>query len=353
MKKKILVVEDDNNIRQNIVEYFLLHNFDVISSANGKLAYESAVNNKPDLIISDLLMPEMSGLELLIALKDNNETNLIPFILTTAKTEPKDVRTGMNYGADDYVTKPFQLNDLLNSVNTQLNKKDLINTYLHNEYEKSFEHWKQIANHELFTPINVIQNVFHLTTQHAALDDELENVFSTAISRLKRTISNLLLLSGVYQFSNNFVESSAVYLNAQLELILKEIVLQDKSGTIDRFKINLNTPDVFLFKEYYFLIIKELIDNAFRYSSPDTIIDIDVFIDTDNFVFKIINDNKINNNIPLSKNRAFSQIERKYYEQQGLGLGLYIVNRISDLFNCKFEIKQIDKHVECTWSARY
>lgn len=353
MKKKILVVEDDNTIRQNIVEYFLLHNFEVISAANGKLAYENAINNKPDLIISDLLMPEMTGLELLVALKENKETNLIPFILTTAKTDPKDVRTGMSYGADDYVTKPFDLKDLLNTVHTQLNKKDLINTYLHNEYEKSFVHWKQIANHELFTPINVIQNVFHLTTQHIELDDDLENVFSTAISRLKRTISNLLLLSGVYQFNNNYVESTSENFNKQLHLILKDILLHEKTATIDRFNINLKTPDSFLLKDYFFLIAKELIDNAIRYSPTESTVFIDVSIDADKFELKINNYNKINNNIPLTNYRAFTQIERKYNEQQGLGLGLYIVNRISDLFNCKFEIKQVENNVECTWSANY
>ncbi len=353
MKKKILVVEDENTIRQNIVEYFLLHNFEVISAANGKLAYENAINNKPDLIISDLLMPEMTGLELLVALKENKDTNLIPFILTTAKTDPKDVRTGMSYGADDYVTKPFDLKDLLNAVHTQLNKKELINTYLHNEYEKSFEHWKQVANHELFTPINVIQNVFHLTTKHAELDDDLENIFKTSISRLKRTISNLLLLSGVYQFNDDFIECCDKNLSNQLHLILKDVLLHEKIATIDRFNINLNIPETFFLKDYFYLIAKELIDNAIKYSPSESTVFIDVSIDPEKLTLKITNENKINNEILLTNNRAFSQIERKNNEQQGLGLGLYIVNRISDLFNCKFKIKQVDNNVECTWSANY
>ncbi len=202
MKRKVLVVEDDNTIRENVSEYLEIPYFEVLTADNDKKGYNTPFTEQPDIIISDIMKPEMSGLDMLIFLKKNPQTNLIPIVFTTAKADIKDVRKGMTLGADDYLTKSFEFKDLLSTINTQLRKK-IVNNYLNKEYEKSFQHWRSIANHELFTPINVIHNIFHITNQHSKLDHELKSIFDISITRLKRTISNLLLLSSVDQFSTN------------------------------------------------------------------------------------------------------------------------------------------------------
>jgi|LakMenE18May11ns_1017448.scaffolds.fasta_scaffold9959170_6 DNA-binding response OmpR family regulator len=351
-KNSILIVEDDELIRGNIVEYFEYNGFDVFESENGKLGLDAAKKNIPDVIITDIMMPEMTGLEMMKELKIDSSTNLIPVILITAKVESKDIREGMSIGAEDYITKPFDLQDLLAAVNTQIGKKKKINDHIHLEYTKSFEHWKNIANHELFTPINVIQNVYHLISKNSNVDDELDSIFRLSVSRLKRTISNLLLLSGVYQLETNFKYISVDTFKSQIDQIITEVLENEKKLVKSKFDIQFKLPENFFIKEYFYLIIREVLDNAYKFSPAETKAQVVFEIIDDSFVLTTNNKNKINNTIPINSARAFTQVERNSYEQQGLGLGLYIVNRISNMFKDQFDISQAAENVECIWKSK-
>ncbi|GAB4286613.1 MAG: hypothetical protein Fur0025_19310 [Oscillatoriaceae cyanobacterium] len=104
---KILVVEDSEEIRGNIIDLLEAEDFDVVGAENGRWGVEIAQQQKFDLIICDIMMPEMDGYDVIAQLRQNPETADIPFIFLTAKSERNDLRQGMNLGADDYVTKPF------------------------------------------------------------------------------------------------------------------------------------------------------------------------------------------------------------------------------------------------------
>ncbi len=352
MKHSVLIVEDDEIIRENIKEYLEINGFNVFESENGKEGLSIAKDSSPDVIVSDIMMPGMNGIEMISELKKDTNTSLIPVILITAKVESKDVREGMTVGADDYITKPFDLEDLLHAVNTQIAKKNKIHDHIHLEYTKSFEHWKNIANHELFTPINVIQNVYHLMSNQSNVDDELDGIFKLSVTRLKRTISNLLLLSGVFQIESNFKYTSVFDFRRQIDAIIADILDTEKELIPTKFEINYNLPEYFFMKEYFYLIIKEILDNANKFSKPGTNVKVDISIENDEFVFITTNQNKIDNSIPINNKRAFTQVERDSYEQQGLGLGLYIINRISTMFKDVFSITQKDEIVECVWKSK-
>jgi CRP-like cAMP-binding protein/CheY-like chemotaxis protein len=120
--KKILLIEDNPEVRENTSEILALANYDVITAPNGKVGVELASQNKPDLIICDIMMPELDGYGVLHILSKKPETASIPFIFLTAKTEKTDIRKGMTLGADDYLTKPFDDTDLLNAVEARLTK---------------------------------------------------------------------------------------------------------------------------------------------------------------------------------------------------------------------------------------
>ena len=107
MKKKILLIEDNPEVRENTSEILELAGYDVVTAPNGKLGVEIAQNSHPDLIICDIMMPELDGYGVLHILNKNIDTAGIPFIFLTAKPEKIDIRKGMNLGADDYLTKPF------------------------------------------------------------------------------------------------------------------------------------------------------------------------------------------------------------------------------------------------------
>lgn len=133
--KKILLIEDNNDMRENTAEILELANYNVLTAKNGKIGVELAQKELPDLIICDIMMPVLDGYGVLHMLSKNNETASIPFIFLTAKTERSDLRKGMEMGADDYVTKPFDDIELLRAVESRLKKTDILKT----EYSKGVQ----------------------------------------------------------------------------------------------------------------------------------------------------------------------------------------------------------------------
>ncbi len=125
MMKKILLIEDNHDMRENIAEMLELANYDVRMAENGKVGVEAAKDWLPDLIICDIMMPELDGYGVLHMISKNPDTASIPFIFLTAKTERSDVRRGMNMGADDYLTKPFNEVDLLDAIETRFKKNEI------------------------------------------------------------------------------------------------------------------------------------------------------------------------------------------------------------------------------------
>ena len=114
--KKILVIEDSADIRENTAEILELANYRVITAQNGKEGVELSLKENPDLIICDIMMPLLDGYGVLHTLHNNPVTDHTPFIFLTAKTDRSDFRKGMDMGADDFITKPFNDTELLSAV---------------------------------------------------------------------------------------------------------------------------------------------------------------------------------------------------------------------------------------------
>ena len=127
-KKKILVIEDNLEMRENIAEILELANYSAITAEDGKKGVATAKSQLPDLIICDIMMPELDGYGVLHILGKDPSTLAIPFIFLTAKSESVDVRKGMGMGADDYITKPFEEMDLLDAVEMRLKKSEALKT---------------------------------------------------------------------------------------------------------------------------------------------------------------------------------------------------------------------------------
>ncbi len=123
MKHKVLIIEDNHDVRENLSELLSLSGYETFTAANGKLGVEAALARLPDLIICDIMMPEMDGYAVLRILSKNDTTSSIPFLFLSAKTELTDVRRGMTLGADDYITKPFDDVELLDTIEMRLKKK--------------------------------------------------------------------------------------------------------------------------------------------------------------------------------------------------------------------------------------
>jgi CRP-like cAMP-binding protein len=127
---KIAVIEDNAEMRENVKEILELADYEVVTAENGKKGVELIKKELPDLILCDIMMPELDGYGVLYMVSKNVKTASIPFIFLTAKTEKEDFRKGMNLGADDYITKPFEESELLNSIERRLRK---FNSFKHDD----------------------------------------------------------------------------------------------------------------------------------------------------------------------------------------------------------------------------
>ena len=125
MKKKILLIEDDAIVRENTAEILKLANYNVLVSDNGKDGILKAKSYQPDLIICDILMPELDGYGVLQIMMRTKELQKTPFIFMSAKTNHSDVRKGMDLGASDYITKPFEESELLSAIECRLKRNDV------------------------------------------------------------------------------------------------------------------------------------------------------------------------------------------------------------------------------------
>jgi CheY-like chemotaxis protein len=126
--KSILVIDDNKDIRENTAEILEMAGYKTFTAENGKKGVETALQEKPDLIVCDIMMPELDGYGVLHLLRKNPEMEHIPFVFLTAKTERSDFRKGMEMGADDYITKPFEDIELLNAIEIRLKKSAVLDS---------------------------------------------------------------------------------------------------------------------------------------------------------------------------------------------------------------------------------
>ncbi|MBW4572749.1 MAG: EAL domain-containing response regulator [Tolypothrix carrinoi HA7290-LM1] len=160
---KILVIEDEKAVRENLLELLEAEDFQTVAAANGRIGLELASVENPDLILCDMMMPEIDGYGVLATLRQDPVTATIPFIFLTAKSSRSDFRHGMNLGADDYLTKPFTRAELLSAIGGRLNKQATWKKYLPRKTEVE----------EFQSEINIIEEIL----RHALNDGELQQFY--------------------------------------------------------------------------------------------------------------------------------------------------------------------------------
>jgi len=169
MKKHLLVIEDNTEVRENLSDILELSGFDVTAAVDGKDGVQKALEVQPDLIICDVMMPNLDGFGVLNILSKRTETYGIPFVFLTAKTEKEDIRRGMTLGADDYVTKPFYKDELLRVIEIRLSKAEKLRKSRGGEQNKlssffnaakGFEELKKLSNDKRERAYGRKENIF-------------------------------------------------------------------------------------------------------------------------------------------------------------------------------------------------
>jgi CheY-like chemotaxis protein len=341
--KSILVIEDDNTVREGIVDLLREENFEVSGAENGKIGLELAQQIIPDLIISDILMPELDGYGVLSKLQEDPLTASIPFIFLSAMTGESDIRAGMKIGADDYLTKPYKAQDLLDAVNARLNKaakiKDELNE-INNVILRSLPH-------ELRTPLVSILGYSQLLTEDASdfSADEVKSIgenIKTSGLVLLETIQKFLIHNEVQTVSVdksrlNAIKNSVLHSAGNFIAHFAKTVCKKHNRLAD-LQLNLVEGTISISDYYLQIIIEETVGNAVKFSPADSPI-ILKSVSGNGFYTITITDNGIG----MSQNQVRSigllkQFDRDKNFQNGVGIGLSLVKKLVDLHDGIIEI---------------
>lgn len=350
--KRILAVEDESNIRDNLQQILELSNFEAIVAQDGVEGLQLAIETQPDLIISDIRMPNLDGYGLLAALRGHADTRSIPVIFLTAKADRPDLRKGMELGADDYLTKPFTPEELLNAVYARLSRKDLTELQQQEEIEDLCTRLSRALPHELNTPLNAILGMTDLMIQQQGKltpQESLEmlQTVHTSAQRLYRLIQNSLLYADL-ELKAKQPKAAHPFQGGRGDAVLLNLCLKalgtDKAKAYDRLAdlnfdvppLKVGAPEPQLYK-----IFRELLDNAFKFSKTGTPIDIFAQAHGPMVQVYIKDQGRGMTAAQIASVRAYTQFDRKLYEQQGCGLGLAIASRMVELLGGELKITSL------------
>jgi signal transduction histidine kinase len=348
---KILVVEDSRDLLEDVIEMLELEGYDAYGAANGVEGVEAAREIMPDLIVCDIMMPELDGYGVLQELSSDPSTAMIPFIFLTAKTEREDMRHGMSLGADDFLTKPFLVSELLDSIDSRLEKITRFDEVTSQRIEAGYKNIITALPHELRTPLNTIIGFSDMMVMDA---DEIEPDqivdWSTHIKAAAHRLYHL-------------VENYLYYVRLQVALKSREAQLGETKETTHEFRNIIETeasrlakkheraddlvlevddaPLLFLSYKDGVKIVGELVDNAFKFSKAGMPVTVKGSVTDTGYCLEIIDQGHGMTAEQIQQVGAYMQFERWLYEQQGMGLGLAIVKLLIELYSGQFELSSV------------
>jgi two-component system, sensor histidine kinase and response regulator len=345
---KILVIEDEESIRENILELLEAENFEALGAANGKVGIKMAIAQIPDLILCDMMMPEIDGQGVLKALRAEPVTATIPFIFLTAKAEKTDIRLGMEQGADDYITKPCTPQELLKAIAIRLEKHQAISRKSQKTLDELRSNISMSLPHELRTPLNAILGFSELILSEYSLLEEseiLEMIGHIQVSghRLYRLIQNFLLYADLQIAATN-PERIEEMRNSEFSCVkslLSEKARQQakQANRTEDLQLNLQDSSVAIDAMRLTKILEELLDNAFKFSSEGTPIFVSTLVENQTFILCVKDQGRGMTADQIAQLEAYMQFDRKHYQQAGLGLGLAIVQRLAELHGGELKIE--------------
>jgi signal transduction histidine kinase len=293
------------------------------------------------------MMPELDGMDMLKELQKHEKTATIPFLFLTAKSAKSDMREGMNLGADDFITKPYDIDELLNAINIRLEKKKKNEVKFNKKFDELRDNLRKTLPHEIRTPLNIVLGLsefllknYHNTSPKDARD-MLENIFESG-KRLNRLFENYLFFANIEIIATVKEELQRLRNRTTplCEFIIKDIAgfYGQDTGRTEDIQLDLDDGTLAMLEEHFVKIIDELIDNALKFSDRGTPVKIFSAIDKDMYSLSITDYGRGLTQEQIRSIGEYVQFERKIYEQQGSGLGIAIVQRITELYLGEFDI---------------
>ncbi len=349
-KATLLVVEDDIHLLGGIKDILELDSYNVLTAQNGREALDIMNFEKPDLIVSDIMMPHMDGIELLKNVRE--QTSTIPFIFLTARGERSDIYRGRKLGVDDYLVKPFEAEDLLVAVESRLQRVRAFQTATRDEIDGVKRNIVTILGHELRTPLTLVVGYAELlkdinleAMSHTELLTFLRGINDGA-DRLRRLIENFILLveidAGDVEKTYEWRAGDVADLST-IVLAARDYVFSKGENHKCRADIPANLPPVYGDREYLMIVFRELLDNAAKFSPEGSEVSITVSPDGKSIRTEIRDQG---DGIPPEELKRiwdiFHQVDRDKHEHQGGGAGLPIVQGLVKLHGGVVEVESTE-----------
>jgi two-component system sensor histidine kinase/response regulator len=336
----IMVVEDDLALLEGIRELLEISGYRVMTASNGREALDALEDERPDLIVSDIMMPEMDGYTFHAAVREIGRLTSVPFIFLTARGEKSDIRRGRSAGADDYITKPFDDEDLLAAIRGKLSRFEAVRSQQSEEIE-DFKHKILLTlSHEFRTPLTYILNYSDLLSQEgSSLSSEDFDEFMFGIKRgaerLNRLVEDFLILveleSGEARNAYNFRRAQVEETSAWLRILARRFTPEAERKKLElRIDVPDDLPPIVIDETYLSDAIGRLLENAIKFSEADSQWVRFAASEEDGKLLLHIQDQGIGI-AEEELNRLFDlfhQIDRAKREQQGIGSGLAICRGI-------------------------
>ena len=340
MATHILLIEDEMQIRENVAELLTLKGFEVSAATNGVNGVTQALLKQPDLILCDIMMPEMDGYQVLETIRQNRSLSTMPFIFLTAKADSTDFRRGMTLGADDYLTKPFTIDSLLTAIEGRLQREQQRKADLQERLTRHRRTIDSVSAHEYNTPLSGILGFVNLLIDY--YDDFSETEVRSMLVmvregglRLKRSLDNVRLtdllqnLDPAHPFYQPFTTGKTqMHADRIGSLLTMAGSRQDRAVT---GLTDVETAAVGMSDENLTTVLTELLDNAAKFSDGTEPISVTGRCEQTAYRLSITNHGRLFRPEDIARIAPYQQFDRHLYEQQGMGLGLAIARKLVDL----------------------
>ncbi|MDX2109730.1 MAG: response regulator [Verrucomicrobiota bacterium] len=342
---KILIIEDDTATRSQMAQLLRFEDYDVIEADNGTAGVAAAINSMPDLIVCDIMMPELDGFGVLQALRCEPTTELIPFIFLTAKVASLDRRQGMEEGADDYLTKPYNPDALLGSIRRRLAKRALQIKDSQQKAEEVSLAAAAVLPQEILVTLERITTATKLIAYKYADEDTQVSAMHQSVvdeaNRLRRVLWRLHIyahLPQLYANRFNFDEVETIPNPTETVDRVSRSICQRWNRVRDLVLVA-ETAHLLLREEYFVLIVEELVDNACKFSEPGTPISVKAHAHEAFWSLTVSNQGNPMSREQISQIGVFKQFWSGNKRPQGLGLGLALTQGIARLYGCEFSLE--------------
>ena len=341
---KILIVDDEPDLLDITAAYLEMEGYTPLTALNGPAALEILNSTIPDLIISDITMPGMSGFDLFGKVRSDIKFQNTPFIFLSGHTDIQHIMMGKELGSDDYLMKPYEPEMLISTIKGKLKRSRQLNDSMSQQMDTLKNQLFRLISHEMRTPLTSILGAAEI------LADGKEELSSRGLHRVSENVEDRHAPAqqdgrrfsagrenrfgrDVKRHRRTGARIAPLEIATRLASIREEIKkTKDITLTID---VADESPYLFIHPPHFDDIVARLFDNACKFSLPGAVITLASRSESDRYIFSVVDNG---NGIPIDKQdrlfEKFYQVDRDSQEQQGAGLGLYISKKLAELNKC-------------------